>query len=1149
MKAVHAFRYFMAAAFHGSAMLSAAQWTPIATGIPGHLVAVSSTTSAGLFVAATSGLYRASVAAGPWTFLQPADPDQNVVYANTRFHDAKLMDSYGVAVGMDTVSMSAVIFRYTVSTGAVQLVYTGAEGTALNAIDATQGFIAVGDGGLVLSSNSTALTWNASTPFTTQNLNCVSSVLTYGVYIGGDSALFYNGIPRFQGRLRDVDHISTAFGVAVTDSSIHRITSGNWVTTTSYDGPLSPTSVSIFGPNNRVFLGTTNGIYYASSSTNPIYQLQPTSSGYHVNDVQGLYSGSGYAACNDGWLLVASSNGGFVEPYLNIDGPFGGCVNENILAYAPNSNVSFAWLVDGLPAGNGSSYNGWFTSAGTHQLTLVGTSGPYTDSLTIPLHISEPPPFTSVPYTVSDTLFCERGQSVVTILQTSNAYRYRLFRYDDGVMLDIALGTGGPLALQTWIQTDSCLLGIDVMNAVGNCTRRMTDTIPMHIEQTRASYLTGLLNTVPNEESHFFNTSQQAVSYEWSFSNAPSQTATTVQHPAVSFAALGQSQISLIATSAFGCKDTLVDLGPYVYDPNDLTDECWAFRTNPYVPGGAGTSTGANCQDFDFDRSNRSIYTSGVFAEALYASRVGRTMNMLDPHRRENTVARYDPSGALKWAVRVPGSVGSAGTLSGSNVVCSRTSGDVFFMPNNQQNFGFFSFTDGEQANISPFTDVALVRMDSLGRKVWIAHAKTDGRFNLTADAVDNLYWTSWTSYFDPSGDLDHYVSPAGDTTFFPFNNDNYRYIVKLDSDGNLLWWVKVEGSLNNQWIWEMETDPEGNMVLAGEIGGNLTFHSTNGSTFNLPFGSIVDGMLVKYSPDGVLLWGLSFDTAKMNGLAIDPHGNIYTSCWMDPGPSWSFAQNGGPAVVLTGAYPAVVSFTPDGLFRWSAGSNRIMSASTLGADEAGNVYLLGDVGTSIPGIVSITDATGTTVDMFWNQIARTQLIARWDSLGMNASLTSTEGDWADNALSADSDRFGDIKSCGALGTYIVMDVRPSLYTPDTMNIADSPIATYYHPAILAHYDDLFCSTGITLYLPEAEPAIGLTAYPNPASATVFLRSSAIIPVRLRVLDPGGRVLIDEPWRAGSERALDISKLAAGAYHVRVDHADGTAISTAIIVQ
>ena len=111
--------------------VASAQWTPIATGIPGDLISVAAQNNLNLLLVASSGAYRSSDSGFNWDPCTPQDVDQAAVFARCRFTNVVHSSSHGVIVGRDTVGDRAVIFDHTFASATTALVFTGAVGTRL----------------------------------------------------------------------------------------------------------------------------------------------------------------------------------------------------------------------------------------------------------------------------------------------------------------------------------------------------------------------------------------------------------------------------------------------------------------------------------------------------------------------------------------------------------------------------------------------------------------------------------------------------------------------------------------------------------------------------------------------------------------------------------------------------------------------------------------------------------------------------------------------------------------------------------------------------------------------------------------------------------------------------------------------------------
>jgi hypothetical protein len=107
-------------------------------------------------------------------------------------------------------------------------------------------------------------------------------------------------------------------------------------------------------------------------------------------------------------------------------------------------------------------------------------------------------------------------------------------------------------------------------------------------------------------------------------------------------------------------------------------------------------------------------------------------------------------------------------------------------------------------------------------------------------------------------------------------------YLIKLDNEGNVLWGKSIKGEWT-EYCRKVDTDPQGNVILAGEFCSNtatidsITLINTHQTPF--PDESTFDIFIVKFNSEGDLLWAKSgggIYHEHANSVCTDHLGNVF---------------------------------------------------------------------------------------------------------------------------------------------------------------------------------------------------------------------------------------------------------------------------------
>jgi len=107
-------------------------------------------------------------------------------------------------------------------------------------------------------------------------------------------------------------------------------------------------------------------------------------------------------------------------------------------------------------------------------------------------------------------------------------------------------------------------------------------------------------------------------------------------------------------------------------------------------------------------------------------------------------------------------------------------------------------------------------------------------------------------------------------------------FVSKYDNCGNLQWAISGGSTGNEDITGNMAADAAGNLYVVGRYNQTCTIYGTGGTTFVAPYTTTSnanhqDGFLVKLSPTGAVMWGVTIRGGSNDGferVTVDPSGN-----------------------------------------------------------------------------------------------------------------------------------------------------------------------------------------------------------------------------------------------------------------------------------
>ncbi|MBV6443250.1 MAG: hypothetical protein EPGJADBJ_04982 [Saprospiraceae bacterium] len=225
----------------------------------------------------------------------------------------------------------------------------------------------------------------------------------------------------------------------------------------------------------------------------------------------------------------------------------------------------------------------------------------------------------------------------------------------------------------------------------------------------------------------------------------------------------------------------------------------------------------------------------------------------------------------------------------------------------------------------------------------WVAHTGQPDVVNFPGSQWDEINWTSSTTDF--GGNL----IVTGNTLVAPGNTDILT--TKYNDSGAVVWQITYNGAGNSyDYGMATTTDPQGNIYVAGASSGQS---------------SLLDIVVLKYSPSGVLLWAQTW-----NGAA-----NLYDipTVIKTDGAGKIFVAGGSLSLTTQVDFVLLAIDASSGVIGWSktydyAGQNEIALNITLGT---GSVDVEGFSGSG-PGIwdyATVQYATGSGALLNQNRV------------------------------------------------------------------------------------------------------------------------------------------------------------------------------------
>ena len=798
--------------FISSYSLSA--WYPVNTGISDDFTSISYKNQTTGLITGKKGVYLSTtggITAGSWARIQNcATPADSIIYNHSQFYSSAETNEYSSLFiyfcGRDTISSTGVIFRYSIASNAIELVYSG--GTRFNKIANNESILmyAVGDNGkLVYFNESNPVVQTISTGFSF-NLTSIDATVT-SLKIGSNDYLVHGTVASpgnitftssyYPGRnLRDVVFMNgtSTFGYAVGKNMI-------WFQNPSISEPhkyyadsLMANSVTQGG--GLFFIGTNNGIY--KTTYYDILEFQPSSIGKRIQGICSIVPNFLIACGDNGVILYTNVSGGTPEPYAQIDFD-GACLNISQPINTTKGTVTnCANYVDNVLINSNCNnyYNYTFTTPGTHQIKLVVSNAFYSKTIIKDVEVVSPP--LSLSTAVADDTLCKSEALDITIFGSQPGIYYSLYKSGSSVSLGTSeVGDGTDLDFHTNLLNETGTYYIKAAGTIANCVTTFSTPISIVVEHPEAKFHKDLINAEVNETVRFYEQCSEAVNFEWQFTGTPSIAGSTLPDVTNSFATLGSSPVTLIAGTANGCYDTLTVNGPFIYQP--YTDSSWLIvntkiqgTADPYVIG----------EDIKKTIKSRSsgYLVAGDYLNRVLHSRVGDSMSLPG---YGGYLAKYDDLGILKWCINTDPLPDASYPRKFVSDITEDGNGNIYVIGKTPSN-GIIDNRGDTLCGNQNF----ILKLDSLGNTIWnrTTNFSHGDQMAINRDYDNSIYVTS-LFFQNPNGQAFPFMLNGITEDTIRFTESicqlcNHQYkIFKITETGQLEYDFLVEISATNSYV------------------------------------------------------------------------------------------------------------------------------------------------------------------------------------------------------------------------------------------------------------------------------------------------------------------------------------------------------------
>lgn len=351
--------------------------------------------------------------------------------------------------------------------------------------------------------------------------------------------------------------------------------------------------------------------------------------------------------------------------------------------------------------------------------------------------------------------------------------------------------------------------------------------------------------------------------------------------------------------------------------------QSWLWGRDGY----GSTITNIDASPVATDKTGNAYITGDFGTTIIFGSDTLLSLSSDNPY-----LVKYNSAGNVVWATQAV--ITGMGQGWGSAIATDK-SGNVFITGTFQGSMTFGTFHLS-----SKIFDVYVVKYDSNGNVLWANQSITPpnslmsqgwGR-SVAADKFGNVFVTG--TFLDS-------ISFGSDTLINSDIHEEYFFVVKYDSSGNVLWARKTSTNTiyGGGQGWGVTTDKLGNALITGNFNDTVYFGS---NTLINPV-DVSGVFLVKYSPSGNVLWAKqSTGNATSDGwgfaVITDQEDNPYITGYFED--TLSF---GSYTLYSRKVYTAFLTkYDTNGNLLWAKQSSPAWNGYGLASDKYNHIYLSG---------------------------------------------------------------------------------------------------------------------------------------------------------------------------------------------------------------